>query len=162
MTQEDKELLLKDLCPRLPYEVQCHIKHIYHLSNWVDEGDVILTGFRQNEFTKETEPLFRNPNGRNLKIVFPFDSIKPYLRPMSSMTQEEIDEYDAELDKDMNIVMNGALDKDRHITSDGKHFSKNFVAHFGNDWLNSHHFDFRGLIEKGLAIEAPEDMYKTE
>ena len=82
---------------------------------------------------------------------------------MSSMTQEEIDEYDSELDKDLNIVMNGALDKDRHITSNGKHnFSKNFVEHFGNDWLNSHHFDYLGLIEKGLALEAPEGMYKTE
>ena len=160
MTQEEKQLLFKDLCARLPYKVQCYIKHIHHLSGWIDEGDVILTGFRQDEFTKETEPLFCNP-GENPKIVFPFDSVKPYLRPMSSMTQEEIDEYDSELDKDLDIVMNGALDKDRHITSDGKHnFSKNFVAHFGNDWLNKNMFDYRGLIEKELALEAPKGMYK--
>ena len=30
------------------------------------------------------------------------------------------------------------------------------------DWLNAHHFDYRGLIDKGLAFEAPEEMYKTE
>jgi hypothetical protein len=35
------------------------------------------------------------------------------------------------------------------------------VGHSTIDWLNAHHFDYRGLIEKGLALEAPEDMYKN-
>ena len=132
MTREEKDFLLKDLCARLPY----HVIVEYRGAN------VDLTQY-----------------ARSVKL----ENCKPYLRPMSSMTQEEIDEYDAELDKDMDIVINGSLDKDRHITSDGKHnFSKNFVTHFGNDWLNAHHFDYRGLIEKGLALEAPKDMYKIE
>lgn len=144
MTQEEKQLLFADLCARLPYEVQCHIKHIHHLSGWIDEGDVILTGFRQNEFTKETEPLFRNPGG-NPKIVFPFDSVKPYLRSMSSMTEKEKNEYDA-------IVFKHEFD---------------YILYYDDfeyltEWLNSHHFDYCGLIEKGLALEAPEGMYKTE
>lgn len=141
MTQEEKQLLLRDLCARLPYEVQCHIKHIYHLSDWIDEGDVILTGFRQDEFTKETEPLFCNPGG-NPKIVFPIDSVKPYLRPMSSMTEDE--------KKTLNNIL------------EYQYYSDDSCMCEAGDYLNAHHFDYRGLIEKGLALEAPEDMYKTE
>ena len=139
MTPEEKELLIKDLCARLPYGIKCKLS-----ADGVSlVEDLQLAGLSQFLY------------GR-LDVI-------PYLRPMSSMTQEEIDEYDSELDKDLDIVMNGALDKDRHITSDGKHnFSKNFVAHFGNDWLNKNMFDYRGLIEKGLALEATKDMYKTE
>lgn len=142
MTKKGKQLLLKDLCARLPYEVQCHIKHIYHLSGWIDEGDVILTGFRQDEFTKETEPLFRNPGG-NPKIVFPIDSVKPYLRPMSSMTEEEFKEYSGMLDE----VDKSGLMYQELITK---------IV----DWLDKKMFDHRNLIPKGLALEAPEGMYK--
>lgn len=142
MTKKGKQLLLKDLCARLPYEVQCHIKHIYHLSGWIDEGDVILTGFRQDEFTKETKPLFRNPGG-NPKIVFPIDSVKPYLRPMSSMTGEEFKEYSGMLDE----VDKSGLMYQELITK---------IV----DWLDKKMFDHRNLIPKGLALEAPEGMYK--
>ena len=141
MTKEEKQLLLIDLCARLPYGVQCHIKHIYHLSGWIDEGDVILTGFRQDEFTKETEPLFCNPGG-NHKIVFPLDSVKPYLRPMSSMTEDEKLDYIA--------------------LGDIKRYTNPQYAYLISeqlDYLNAHHFDYRGLIPMGLALEAPKDMY---
>ena len=60
------------------------------------------------------------------------DTIKPYLRPMSSMTEEENDEYYKTFDWDYTIK--------------GTPF----------DWLNAHHFDYRRLIDKGIAIEAPE------
>lgn len=148
MTPEEKQLLLKDLCARLPYEVRCHIKHIYHLSGWIDEGDVILTGFRQDEFTKETEPLFCNPDG-NPKIVFPIDSVKPYLRPMSSMTKKEFDEY-------MRFIKHSweGIDKE-----EDDYYVKVKDRDIYTDWLLSHHFDFRGLIPMGLALEAPEGMY---
>ena len=62
--------------------------------------------------------------------------IKPYLRPMSSMTEDEGVELD-------NTVIMGNYGDDA-------------------DWLNAHHFDYRGLIKKGLALEAPEGMYKIE
>lgn len=72
-----------------------------------------------------------------------------YLRPMSSMTEEEEKEYNQlcyncqEQDSvDYNIT---ELDRTQLI----------YVV----DWLNAHHFDYRGLIEKGLALEAPEGMY---
>lgn len=153
MTQEDKQLLLQDLCARLPYGVKGKLRD----SNY----NAILKGVSYNRLY----PLLVRPLEcplTNDDCSLDVDEFKPYLRPMSSMTQEEIDEYDAELDKDLDIMMDGALDKDRHITSDGKHnFSKNFVAHFGNDWLNAHHFDYHGLIEKGLVLEATKGMYNN-
>ena len=65
--------------------------------------------------------------------------VKPYLRPMSSMTEEEKAEYHSLCDSYYGIY---------------------FDTVDSIDWLNAHHFDYRGLIEKGLAIEAPEGMYK--
>ena len=139
MTKEEKQLLLVDLCGRIPYGFVVH--------RYCDNCDISIEDMDNfAHFLEYSEG----------------EEFKPYLRPMSSMTQKEIDEYDAELDKDMDIVMNGSLDRDRHMTSDGKHtFSKNFVAHFGNDWLNKRGFDYRGLIPKGLALEAPKGMYKN-
>lgn len=152
MTQEEKDLLLKDLYARLPYGVKATLSE-YHIDEFPYNGT----------YCDKVINLGTCEDTINLLNHIEKYGVKPFLRPMSSMTQKEIDEYDAELDKDMDVVMDGALDKDRHITSDGKHnFSKNFVAYFGNDWLNAHHFDYRGLIEKGLALEAPEGMYKAE
>jgi len=67
----------------------------------------------------------------------------PYLRPMSSMTATEVLEY---------ISL-----KESIVASDGITYS--FETYKSIDWLNAHHFDYRDLIEKGLALEAPEGMY---
>lgn len=116
MKQEDKQLLLKDLCARLPYKVIVHI--CSRGENTV--RDVILS---EDNITN----AFEVPEGW-------WKEIKPYLRPMSSMTEEESKEF-----ANMEIV-----------------------GYNNYDWLNAHHFDYRGLIEKGLALEAPEGMYKEE
>lgn len=167
MKQEEKQLLLKDLCARLQYGVYVLIHDTFEYSPmpcenvYLKSSDIssLIDSISLNERYNSKDKRFN----RIIREHKDFLEFKPYLRPISSMTQEEIDEYDAELDKDMDIVIDGALDKDRHITSDGKHnFSKNFVAHFGNDWLNKKGFDYRGLIPMGLALEAPEGMYKTE
>ena len=76
--------------------------------------------------------------------------IKPYLRPMSSMTEKEKKEFQAchcvyELHPDFQPMM-------CNLANELNMF----------DWLNEHHFDYRGLIEKGLALEAPKDIYKIE
>jgi hypothetical protein len=74
------------------------------------------------------------------------DAFKPYLRPMSSMTEEEKKEYE--------LLANHCI-----VTSIGfVHLEATLLI----DWLNEHHFDYRGLIPMGLALEASEDMYKTE
>ena len=119
MTQEEKELLLTDLCARLPYDVCVHIRY------------------------KTGEPCYGKLTPRDIQwlIDSKIENIKPYLRPMSSMTEEEHKEY--RILNDL-ITIDGALIID--VTQ--------------IDWLNAHHFDYRGLIEKGLALEAPEDMYK--
>lgn len=134
MTQEEKELLLKDLCARLPYGVMVDRLGVPHkvLSIKTDSIEI--------------------DRGEYMPAPYYLDEIKPYLRPKSSMTEEEKVEYDQlcyncqEQDSvDYNITQ---LDRTQLI----------YVI----DWLNSHHFDYRGLIEKGLALEAPEGMYQIQ
>ena len=117
MTQEEKNLLLQDLCARLPYSV-------------------IVYDYER----KETREMGL---GTLHDIMFNDLECKPYLRPMSSMTEEEIDFLAGE-----NIILSFA---DWDIPN------YEFL-----DFLNSHHFDYRGLIEKGLALEAQKGMYNLE
>lgn len=114
MTTEEKQLLLKDLSARLPYRVKVHIID----ANGAEIDDRLTTS-----------------------TISHLDRwvVKPYLRPMSSMTEEEKKEYDHRLECMFYDTM--------------------YDDAFAVDWLNEHHFDFRGLIEKGLALGAPEDMY---
>jgi len=120
MAQEEKELLLKDLSARLPYHVRCKI--------WLKDG------------TTEEGPLDLQHNYDDvLRDAFYYNKIKdikPYLRPLSSMTEEEKREYQA------------------FFNYDGVEYPEEYI-----DWLNAHHFDYRGLIELGLALEAPEGLY---
>lgn len=122
MTQEDKELLLKDLCARLPYGVKINIKDDYS-HKMVDD---ILCAYHIGGISYNLE-------SRNLK---------PYLRPMSSMTEEEEILFRCELP---------AIAK-----TDAQ-----LVAMRMELFLKGH-LDFNHLIESGLALEAPKDMYKTE
>ena len=92
-----------------------------------NEGDYVLYYFT-------IEPCGEDEDVVNIK------SIKPYLRPMSSMTDDEKKEY-----------VNFFEDIDGYVYS--------IDATIEIDWLNAHHFDYRGLIEKGLALPAPEGMY---
>lgn len=108
MTQEEKDLLLKDLCSRLPY------------------GVMVKYG---NRNTPVKCDLDCHPSINDL------ENIKIYLRPMSSMTEIEKEELRA--------------------------LKWTKLEHYTVDWLNVHHFDYRGLIEEGLALEAPEGMYNN-
>lgn len=126
MTQEDKELLLKDLCARLPYGVKmCYTSITDAMSKtWeligINQGHCDIVIWNKARFS-----------------AVPIEGLKSYLRPMSSMTEEEEDWY-------YNFI-------DRLFY----HESASELV----DWLNKHHFDYRGLIEKGLALEASKDMY---
>lgn len=139
MTQEEKQLLLKDLCTRLPYEVKAEAR------GWDDE--------KEEEVFVPVTVYFINPNGyvyfcnNEYDITYcGIEACRPFLRPMSSMTEEE--------QRTLDSMCNGVEMVSR--LSGLKMFDKAF------DWLNAHHFDYRGLIEKGFALEAPEGMYKTE
>lgn len=111
MKEEDKDLVVIDLSARLPYGVIVAIKS----SNHEDWDDWV------GELTYKDLDFFDND------VIY--DYVKPYLRPMSSMTEEESEEF-----ANMEIV-----------------------GYNNYDWLNAHHFDYRGLIEKGLAIEVTEE-----
>ena len=113
MTKEDRKLLLKDLCARVPYGVYLHNKNglVYRLWGITDTTHI------------------------NDSYLIEVEEIKPYLRPMSSMTEEEKIFYE--------------YHKEGHCFAE---FAATLV-----DWLNAHHFDYRELIEKGLAIEVTKE-----
>ena len=117
MTQEDKELLLKDLCARLPYgvKVQDELGRI----NKLVIGNADLNRLYYNDFSIYSE--------EKLSL--------PYLRPMSSMTEEQSKEYHELI---------------------GGMFGTSALINFEilEDFFHKNHFDYRGLIEKGLAIDA--------
>ena len=139
MTQEEKDLLLKDLCARLPYNVQ----------GVTSEGVVSpLIVKREADWD-----IITSLNYRIVKYGW-----KPYLRPMSSMTEEE----KKKLKADTCPEATGYFDE-KYLICPMNHFGEFISYEFMSailEWLNAHHFDYRGLIEKGLAIEAPEGMYK--
>ena len=148
MKQEDKELLLKDLCGRLPYGVICH----------TEEGDGYLCSINQTIFGTEYG-LNINPLKRDYFNDSETDeqAIKPYLRPMSSITEEERLELSRLTNDKFKFYL---YTWEPEIICYEKY---NYLEGLKVlDWLNAHHFDYRGLIEKGLALEAPADMYKTE
>lgn len=126
MTQEDKQLLLKDLCARLPYGVVCYNSDTESNFKLCDTAD-IDSGY----------PTFDYGYGE-------LETVKPYLRPMSSMTEKEKNDY-------LNTFKKSIIGTDEE---DGRVWTVDSI-----DYLNAHHFDYRGLIEKGLAIEAPKGMY---
>ena len=121
-----KELLLKDLSARLPYGVICRTSHTNESS--LTELDV------------ENECAYFEDCDENILII----DIKPYLRPMSSMTEEEIKEL-SEIDQ-KRIIFSA-----RHLTW---HLDGEVI-----DYLNKKMLDWRGLIHLGLALAAPKGMY---
>lgn len=147
MNQQDKELLLKDLCTRLPYgiKVETPYNKCYH-----NCATVIGVVERQSA-TKSIEYIDIVTN----KATYPIKYIKPYLRPMSSMTEKEKFEFRKlvgfnELTSDkIGFLEGGTLEE--YIS----YISFNLMC-TTIDWLNAHHFDYRGLIDKGLAIAITE------
>lgn len=123
---DTKMLLLKDLCSRLPYGVKVQYNNeIYNI-------DYISALYEEVKLDV--------PDNYTIGI----SEIKPYLRPMSSMTEEEKMES-------LNFAWKDDYDR---LAS----YDENIPKYI--DWLNAHRFDYRGLIKMGLALEAPEEMYK--
>ena len=140
MTQKDIQLLLKDLSARLTYGVICQ----------VDDGAAGLNDGKLIEIDISKELVRFNVDYWWNAYIY---DVKPYLRPMSSMTKDEEKEY--------NSFIKGIEPFNSDFSAYPKEYKfvyefdiKNYI-----DWLNAHHFDYRGLIEKGLAIEAPEEIY---
>lgn len=135
MTKEDKQLLLKDLCARLAFgRVKCQVK-VLSFNEEMDEHIELL-----DDEIVFIEPGIYNAYLYNEGTDVDISDIKPYLRPMSSMTEEE--------KKTLNNIL------------EYQYYSDDSCMCEAGDWLLEHHFDNRHLIEKGLALEAPEGMYK--
>lgn len=124
MKKEEKQLLLQDLCSRLPYGVSC-IGITYKLD---DDGEKYIPVKVKDTLTEIHNYKLETASVRlGLISSCKLETVKPYLRSQLSMTEEEKEEY------------------------------CNTKYIFLSDWLNERHFDYRGLIEKGLAIEVTED-----
>lgn len=182
MTQEDRNLLLRDLCARLPYGVIIDSK-TYNEANYRRhylQRLLTIRAVRESVVCVDVDD-YPDPKCREYAL----EHCKPYLRPMSSMTKEEVKELvKVEIGKyglssnyhNIISIDRISMQQDRHSWSAWLHYKTEsgyyrqtcFIVGWVNwettlseiDWLNSHHFDYRGLIEKGLALEAPEDMYK--
>lgn len=131
MTQEEKEFLIKDLCGRLSYGliIKCN------------------DGFRQSK-----EKLVSIDVGNGLiNYDWRLTDIKPYLRPLSSMTEEERGEYNMLYYQVPIQRSNGNAYRDTKMVE---------ALHI--EWLNKNMFDYRGLIPKGLALESTKGMYENE
>ena len=117
MKPEDKDLLFKDLCARLPYNVICQVE--FRENRKYTSKVMLLSGIFTDEayFTTKDGSIYSN-------------EYKPYLFPLSSMTEEQKKKWFY------------TLSSDYHITYDTV------------DWCNKNHFDYRGLIEKSLALDA--------
>lgn len=130
MTQEQKELLLKDLCARIPYGVKILIP------SW-DE--------REMEYVDRVDTLY-SVNGDNYVIAtndyydFCAEDVKPYLFPLSSMTEEQKKVFDQCIELELKAIS----DEIDHTQSTA----------FEVDFYNKHHYDWRGLIPLGLANDA--------
>lgn len=150
MTQEEKQLLLQDLCARLPYKIMVKVNDTQGIMDEIDIPNERIFVSSLNPFLYgEVKASWFTVNG---------DKIYPYLRPMSSMTGEELKEFKRLKQMSVTVVMpNGvSLLKPTYIVDledDGD--GMNYLY----DWLNTHHFDYRGLIPKGLALQALEGMY---
>ncbi len=154
MNKKEKQLLLKDLCGRLPYGFTIH--------RYDDNCDITFEENKLDEFSHFLE----YSDGK---------CFKPYLRPLSSMTEEEklhvelrysFFYHDGVLDNVHIFEAGGYYDRDGNYDPpckyrEQRHVTIEQVIDFIH-WLNSHHFDYHGLIEKGLALEAPEEMYKEK
>ena len=137
MTQEDKKLLLKDLCARLPYNVICQVE--FKENGKYNSKVMLLSGIFTDEayFTTKGGSIYSN-------------EYKPYLFPLSSMTSEQLFEVQEIMGKNEIEIEDGFFNI---IDS-----SRNTITYLEIlavlEWFYKNHFDINGLIERGLAIDA--------
>ena len=139
MTQtEKKKLLLRDLSARLPYKVVVNYAHnafALHKGLYVKKGSCVLTCYLLDVFISQRQ----NENG---------EYIKPYLFPLSSMTEEQYEKF---------VIVSG-WDGDIEDIRRGKFSCVGYIGldyiYDTIDWFNANHFDYRGLIPMGLANDA--------
>lgn len=141
MKKEEKELLLKDLCARLNTKLVCSI----YRNDDIDVGwrDEILSGYCEGDIWYEF--YFGEDCGVGIDNV---SKIKPYLLPLSSMTEEQYEEFIivSGWDGDIEDIRRGKFSRVGDIELD--------YIYDTIDWFVKNHFDYRSLIPMGLAIDA--------
>ena len=135
MTQEHKELLLKDLCARLPYRVKAYIKNWSKLDRKYYEGVYTV-----ESIDPSLNNIFADSERSSVEVIVGYDDyeIKPYLFPLSSMTEEQKEEY-CSLQQKVIYNNKGLVNSD--------------VMEYVN-WCYKNHIDINNLIPMGLAIDA--------
>lgn len=138
MTKEDKELpsKVKDICTRLSYGVKGKVETTDGNGKEIKD-DGVLNGV----FIDEYGTVYICIEGMEYEL----DDVRPYLRPMESMTDEEAEEYNYLVDELSEYGCRPEQSADKMV-----------------DWLDKKMFDHRGLIPEGLALPAPEGMYISE
>ena len=141
MTQEDKALLLKDLCAKLPYDTVCQVE--FKSDGRYESKNMILSGIFKDEayFTIENGSVYSN-------------DYKPYLFPLSSMTEEQKKEISKryKLHTYYGLCIEITNHSEGYWDDDNSCNLQDYL--WLVDWFNKNHFDYSGLIEKGLAIDA--------
>ena len=137
MTQEHKELLLKDLCARLPHGVKVNADYI----NFNRDGK--LFSINNNE-----ELIISPEKGYSFDVAI--EKCKPYLFPLSNMTEEQKQFFN---NLPIGIDKYGDISTKDDLSGNSLYTDLELYLEV-IDWLNKNHFDYRGLIEKGLAIDA--------
>ena len=143
MTKEEKRLLLEEICSRSPYGVKV----------WRQGEDYVVSSIdieKQRVYLKVDFEAVRG-------WWFDIEEVRPYLRPMESMTEEEKEEIAFIRDRDFQSVRKWVHDESIKETGNICPVSCGEI-----DYCNKKHLDYRWLIDEGLALEAPEGMYKTE
>lgn len=129
MTQEQKnDLLLKDLCARLPYGVKC--------SFGVDDAVYEIAGI--NPICCGASEIQATHIKSGINGDFTLNCCKPYLFPLSSMTEWQ--------DRELEILMKNSIESCGMLSP--------YDCLEMERFFNENHLDWRGLIEKGLAIDA--------
>ena len=137
---ENKELLLKDLSARLPY------------------GQIVQISLFRNDGIKRDIDLDPRVTENIWEIIDKYHAL-PYLRSMSSMTEEERDEVEEISHGWFYINEDGEIFPIGGLTDSGE-FEDAILPTF--EYFLKNHIDYRGLIKKGLALEAPEGMYNMK
>ena len=139
MNEQDRELLFIDLCGRIPYKVRMFE---------IEPINDIQSNLTLQSISNKASVICITPSGG--VIGSSIDAFKPYLFPLSSMTEEQREEFLNIQTEERQILLNALIEY-----KSGKYDKIPIIAPYKQiEWLNKNHFDYRGLIEKSLALDA--------
>lgn len=146
MTQEEKDLLLKDLCARLPYGVKVHAKYI-DTDTYVEVEKVGVLSMIDTDIVV----AFTTSDDTNCYNYVSIHEVKPYLFPLSSISEKQRFELKKQHSKDSKILQEICKEIYTNMNLDKSGLG---VTYNAEDWCNANNFDYRGLIPMGLALDA--------